>query len=176
MFRVPFTRDRLVELVTRYGETMKVSPDRLMDLMQGVDPNELGAGLDPDRLAGLFDSPETEAAARELEAFLGLTAGYRRVLVDEAGGELLPRLAEMDAARDADRDLGTEAAGNAFAATFVDSDAIRRGRHFCEEVARRYGQEELHRLWTQEGRFPTATELDDPVAWASRVLLEGFEL
>ena len=39
------------------------------------------------------------------------------------------------------------------------------------EVALRYGDEELGSIWTREGRFPTATEIDDPVGWAARVLL-----
>ena len=176
MFRVPFTTDHLVALLGRYGDTMRIAPDRLMDLMQGVDPTDIQAGIDPARLAGLFDNPESAAAQRELEAFLGLTAGYRRMLVDVAGGELLPRLADMDAARDTDRHLGTEAEGSPFAVTFVEADAIAAGRSFCEEVARRYGDEELGSIWTREGRFPTVTEIDDPVAWASRVLLDSFEI
>lgn len=176
MFRVPFTTDHLVGLLERYGETMRIAPDRLMDLMQGVDPTDIQAGIDPERLTGLFDSPESAAAQRELEAFLGLTAGYRRMVVAAAGGELLPRLGEMNAARDAGRDLGDAAAGSPFAVTFVEADGIAAGHRFCEEVERRYGPEQLRSVWTTQGRFPTADEIDDPVAWASRVLLDSFEL
>lgn len=174
MFRVPFTVDHLTELMSAHAETMRVAPERLMELMQGMDPTNL-TSLDMDEVASIFDTPETRRAQAELDAYLGLTNGYRRLLVERAGGELLPRLAEIDAARDADRDLGPEATGSPFAATFVSAETIDRGRRFCLEVERRYGAEELDRMWTSPGRFPTADELDDPVHWAARVVLDVYE-
>lgn len=170
MFRVPFTLDHLTGLVRRYADTFRVDPGRLMEMMGGFDPSA-PAELDPERLAGLFDNPESRHARAELEAFLGLTAGYRRLLVERAADSLIAQ-AEMERARDAERTLGPEAEGSPVAATFVDAETIERGYRFCMEVERRWGPDELVRLWTHQGRFPTAAELDDPVAWAARVLLD----
>lgn len=173
LFRVPFTFEHLNSLIVDYAETLKLPPERITEALGGFDPTDPQA-IDPERLAAVFDSPESRTAQDELAAFLGVTAGYRRLLVDRAAGELLPRLSEMDEARDTERSLGQEAAGTAFAATFVDSEAIQVGTEFCEEVERRYGTEALTGMWTKSGHLPRASEIQDPVAWAARVLLDDL--
>ena len=174
MFRVPFTTDHLVELVTEMGNHLRISPDSLMGLMQGIDPNSIQAGIDPEQIAGLFDSPELATAQREVGSFLGLTGGYRRLLVQRAAGHLLPRMHEMDRTRDTERDLGDAMNNSAFGATFVDSDDIERGHRFLTEVENRFGPDSVTGMWTRQGRFPTADEIDDPVSYAARVLLEDM--
>ncbi len=174
MFRVPFTADHLTELMASHAATMRVAPERLMGLMQGVDPMN-PQDVDIEQLAAAFDTPETRRAQAELDSYLGLTNGYRRLLVERSAGDLLPRLDAIDADRDADRDLGPETAGSPFAATFVGAETIERGRQFCLEAERRYGAPELARMWTAPGRFPTAAEIDDPVQWAARVVLDIYE-
>jgi len=47
----------------------------------------------------------------------------------------------------------------------------RRGTTFCEQVARRWGEDALARLWDGPEGLPTPAEIDDPVGWAARVLL-----
>lgn len=175
LFSVPFTSERLSDLVTAYADTMKMAPGRLMEMMQGTDPTAIAEGLDPEQLASMFDTPESRARHAELEAFLGLTGGYRRLLTERAGAELLPRMADFDAARDADRDLGEQMAGSAFAVTFVPAEALAAGASFCREVERRYGAPALAAIFTREGRFPSAAEMGDPVAWAARVLLDDLD-
>lgn len=174
MYRVPFTSDHLTELLSDAADHLKISPERITDIMGGLDPTQLGEGFDPEKLQGLFDSPEAAAAQRELDAFLGLTGGYRRLLVERAAGHLLPRMAEMDEARDGERSLGDAMNASAFAATFADPESIRRGREFCLEIEHRFGAESLTSMWTKDARFPTADELADPVAYAARVLLEDL--
>ena len=46
---------------------------------------------------------------------------------------------------------------------------------FDELTERRFGVEALDSIFTQDGRFPTAAEIDDPVAWAARVLLSDID-
>lgn len=174
LFRVPFATDHLIGLLDRAAEHLKLSPDKLMEMMQGMDPTRLGEGIDPEQLQSLFDSPDAAAAQRELDAFLGLTGGYRRLLVERSAGHLLPRMSEMDEARDGERDLGDAMAGSAFSATFAQPESIARGRAFCLEVEQRFGADSLKAMWVRDGRFPTADEIDDPVAYAARVLLEDM--
>jgi putative hydrolase len=175
MFRVPFTFDHLTDLVARLADKLKIDPSRMMEMIQGMDPTNPESSIDPTELSGLFESPESDAAQDALEGFLGLTTGYRRMLVERAGGTLLPRLAAMESARDAERRLGDAMDASAFAATFADTEAIARGTSFCEEIERRYGPEALDSIWTRPSRFPTDEELDDPIAWAARVLIEDLE-
>ncbi len=176
MFEVPFTREQLIGLIQAYADTIRTAPTDLMQLMQGMDPADLQSGaIDPEALTAMFDKPETRAAAEELRAFLGLTIGYRRLLVARAAGTMLPSLDRMYARRDVDRDLGDQLTGSAFAATFVPAETIEAGRTFCLEIERRYGPDELDAVFTREGRFPTTAEVADPVAWAARVLLPEMD-
>lgn len=176
IYRVPFTVDAAVARLGALAETMRVSPDRLAELMGGLDITSLGSdGIDPERLAGLFDTPETRAAAGELSTLLGLVAGYRRLIVSRAAAELLPELAQMVGARDLERDLGDQLQGSPIAAAFISADEIEKGREFCIEVERRFGEDQLASIFTREGRFPSAAEFDDPVAWAARVLLDDLD-
>ena len=176
MYRVPFAVDAVLGRLGGLAETMRVSPDRLTELMGGMDITAMGSqGIDPEQLAGLFDTPETRSAADELSALLGLIAGYRRLLVERAAEGLLPELAQMTGARDLDRDLGEQLQASPIAAAFVSADDISAGREFCLEVERRFGGEQLASIFTREGRFPTAAEITDPVAWAARVLLDGLD-
>jgi putative hydrolase len=175
MYRVPFTTDHLTERVASLASNLHIGPDKLTELMQDVDPSNPMGGIDPERIGGLFDSPEAASAQSELEAFLGVTNGYRRLLVARAAGSLLPRLGEMEAARDAERRLDDAMSGSAFAATFAQPETIERGMEFVTEAERRFGAEAVSSMWTREGRIPTDAELDDPVAWAARVLIEDIE-
>ena len=174
MYRVPFTREHLMGVIRGYADTMSMAPQGLMEMMQGVDPTDPGA-MDPEKLASMFDTPETRVAQAELQAFLGLAAAYRQRLTREAGSKLLPDIERLDAFRDNDRDLGGDVAASAFAPMLPTADSIAAGHRFCAEVERRFGADALHSIFTQDGRFPTAAEIDDPIAWAARVLLDDID-
>jgi len=176
IYRVPFTGESVLARLSTLASTMRIAPDRFMELMGGMDLSSLGQdGIDPERLAALFDSEETRQASDELSALLGLISGYRRRLVEHAADDLLPDLQRLVDVRDAGRSLGAEMEGSPIAAAFVTSDDIARGESFCAEIERRYGDGELVAMFTREGRFPTAPEIDDPVAWAARVLLDDLD-
>jgi putative hydrolase len=176
IYRVPFAVEAVVMRLGALAETMRVTPDRLTELMGGLDLGSMGTeGIDPERLAAIFDTPETRTASEELSSLLGLVAGYRRLLVERAVGELLKDLGMMVSARDLERDLGEQLQGSPIAAAFVSADDIAAGRDFCLEVERRFGPDQLASIFTREARFPTATELADPVAWAARVLLDDLD-
>ncbi len=176
LFDIPWPGEHLGELLSIHAGAVKVAPDQLMEMFQGFDPSSPESGMDPERIAGLFETPESLETQRELQAFLGLTAGYTRHLVEAAAGSLLPGLGDIYRLRDSERNLGDQAAGNALAATFVESAEIEKGLAFCLDVERRYGADELTGIWTRQGRFPTADEVGDPVAWAARVLLTDLDL
>ncbi len=174
MYRVPFTREHLISLIREYAGTMSMAPQGLMEMMQGVDPTDPSA-MDPEKLASMFDTPETRAAQNELQAFLGLAAAYRQHLTRGAGSHLLPDIERLDAFRDSERDLGGEVSASALGPMLPSAESIAAGHRFCEEAQRRFGEESLNSIFTQEGRFPSAAEIEDPVAWAARVLLDDID-
>ena len=175
MYRVPFTREHLIGLVAGYAETLRLAPQGLMEMMEGVDPTDPQAGFDGEKLAAMFDTPETRSAQTELEAFLGLAAGYRQHVSRRAGSELLPDMSRLDELRTSNRVLSDDAESSAFAPIFAGTEAIVNGRQFCAEIERRFGLEALDSIFTQDGRFPDANEIRDPVAWAARVLLSDID-
>lgn len=168
LFRVPFATDHLGILLESYAKAIAVGPEKIAGLMAAAQTADQSA------LADLFDTPQGRIANRELSAYLGVTGGYRRLLARRAAGPLLPEIERLDEARDSERDLGDAAEASALTATFVDSEDLAAGMGFCLEVERRFGSAALAELWTH-GRFPTADEVEDPVAWAARVLLDDID-
>lgn len=168
---VPFVTEHLRGLLEGEAATIDFDPNSLSGLMGMSDPaqmQEMVAG----QLEDLFGNEETNAARQETQAFLGLLAGYSRLLAERATAELLPDREAVVAARDGERETADQALP--LGAASPPSDAIQEGRRFCLEVERRYGPDELNRLLTTPARIPTAAEIDDPVAWAARVLLEDL--
>jgi putative hydrolase len=168
---IPFVIEHLRRLLEGEAATVDFDPATLSGLMGMTDParmQEMVAG----QLEDLFGNEETEAARQETQAFLGLLAGYARLMAERATAELLPERDRLVSARDGEREVGDQAIP--FGASPPPSQAIQDGRRFCLEVERRYGPDELNRLLTTPARIPTGTELADPVAWAARVLLEDL--
>lgn len=168
---VPFTIEHLRRLLEAEAATIELDPSSLSGLMGMTDPAQMQEEV-AGRLEGLFGSEETTAARRETQAYLGLLAGYARLLAERAIEELLPDSRRMVEARDEEREAADPALP--LGAAPPPSAAIEEGRRFCLEVERRYGPDELNRLFTGPGRTPTASEMADPVAWAARVLLEDL--
>lgn len=174
IFRNPFVTDHLHSLLQAYATSISIGPDKLMSLLSRVTPEDLANGSEIEQLTDLFDTPEGRIAHRQLASFLGLTGGYRRLLAGRAAGALLPSIESFDIARDTERDLGESAGSSALTATFVESEDLQTGQRFCLEVERRFGEEALAGVWNR-GRFPTAAEIEEPVGWAARVLLDDLD-
>ena len=168
---VPFTTEHLRHLLEAEAATIEFDPGSLMGLAGMSDPAELQQAVE-DQLGDLIGGEATAAARAETEAFLGLLAGYARLLTERATEGLLPERERMAEARAGERIPAD--AQVPFGPAAPSSEAIARGRQFCLEVERRYGPDELNRLWSGPGRMPKASEIEDPVAWAARVLLEDL--
>ncbi|MFO7292294.1 MAG: zinc-dependent metalloprotease [Actinomycetes bacterium] len=168
---VPFATDRLRRLLEAEAATIQFDPSSLAGLIGLSDPDRMQEMV-ADQLSNVFDNEATAAARAETEAFLGLLSGYARLLAERSTADLLPDRQEFVSARDQER-VPAEAQVP-FGPAPPRSTSIQEGLTFCLEVERRYGPDELKRMWTAENRLPTAAEMKDPVAWAARVLLEDF--
>lgn len=168
---IPFAADHLRGLLEEETSTVQLDPSALGGLMSLGDPAEIQEAV-AERIGDMFTDPDTVAARRETQAYLGFMAGYARLLTERALGDLLPERADLVTARAAERSPGEQEIP--FGPTPPTSEAIEAGRSFCLEVERRYGSEELSRLWTAPERLPSAAEMEDPVAWAARVLLDDL--
>jgi len=168
---VPFTSDHLRRLLEAEAATIDFDPSALSGLIGMTDPGEIQDAV-AGKLGGLFESEPTQEARSETESYLGLLAGYARILAERATAGLLPDLDRVRSARDGERQA--DDAQVPFGPTSPSTEAVHRGHQFCLEIERRYGPDELAGLWTTPDRIPTASEIDDPVAWAARVLLEDL--
>jgi uncharacterized protein (DUF2342 family) len=139
-------------------------PEKMMELWGG-DPSSLAERLtDPAALAQLTGGEEGAAHRRVLEAFLSVTSGYRRLLVRRAFAPMLPSLARLGSPAPAEAPL--------LSLPISTPETSDRGLRFCTDIEARYGAEAADSIWIDPDRLPGPDELDDPVGWAARVLLE----
>lgn len=166
LFGVPWLTEHLGRLIGAYATHMIPDADKLMKMWDG-DPERMSASLtDPSVIADLFGGQEADPHREALIAFLTVTSGYRHHLVRSAIGHLVAELDSLGSDEEEDGiPIGPSIPTGSWHMTLT-------GTRFCDEVERRYGQPALDGIWEGPERIPTLAELDDPVGWAARVLLD----
>lgn len=172
---LPWVRRHLAALTGAFVDGLRPDPSGLQERLEALqDPEHLeGLLADPSALSGLVAGPESEQALRRLQAFMALLEGYAEWLVGRAAPGLIPEAPRLREA--IDRRRAEPSPGEQMLQRMLGLDLqhhrYRRGTTFCEEVARRWGEQALSRLWEGPEGLPNSAELDDPVGWAARILL-----
>ena len=172
---LPWVPRHLAGLVSAFVDGLRPDPAGLQERLEALqDPEHLQGLLDdPSALSGLVAGPESEQALRRLQAFMALLEGYAEWLAGRAAPGLIPEATRLREA--IDRRRAEPSTGEQMLQRMLGLDLqhhrYRRGTVFCDEVARRWGEQALAGLWEGPEGLPTAAELDDPVGWAARVLL-----
>ena len=174
-FARPWVRPEFVGLIARYLEGLELDPAFLTEKLQGFsDPDQMESLLsDPAGLAGLITTPEQRPILEAIQAFMAVVEGYADYLMDRAAQKMLPDLTQMREAMDrrrAEPSQGEQIISRMLGLE-LKQEQYRLGGEFCSEVARRWGEDAVERLWTGPEALPSLAELHDPVAWAARVLL-----
>lgn len=172
---LPWIQDHLAVLVGAFAEATRIDPSKLSGLMvAGADPSDIERAIeDAGGIESLIGGEGAEAPRAELEAFLGAITGCARLIARRSLTTMAP---SFDAISDA-RDQAREQSGQVSATIGVGAvppEATRLGDIFNQEVERRYGDDALTTLWADPTRMPSSAELQDPTAWAARVLLDGW--
>lgn len=174
--KVSWLEAHLRDLFRDYYAAMKFDASGFADTLEGGDVSDLQSMLSggPATLASLLGAEEQPEKAAPIKALSALVAGYGDFVVDQAASEMLPDIAAISDAINQRRLEGGEA--ERFLEQLVGID-LERGRardatEFCRQVADRWGEDALGRLWTTAEHLPTLVELADPVGWAARVLLD----
>ena len=174
-FARPWVRPAFVGLIARYLDGLELDPTSLTEKLGSFsDPEQFESVMsDPAGLAGLITTPEQRPILEAIQAFMAIVEGYADYLMDRAATKMLPDLARMREAMDRRRAEPSQGEQiiNRMLGLELKQEQYRLGAEFCSEVARRWGEDALETLWAEAGSFPTLAELQDPVAWAARVLL-----
>ena len=175
-FSVGWVGSTFAHLANAYFDTLDLDPSALAGRLENLeDPEEL-AGLfdDPAQLSGLSPGPGHPAALARIQAFMAFMEGYADHLVARAGGDLLPELPRL--AESLERRRAEPSQGELFLQRLMGLElkrsGFRKGSQFCAQIAERWGEDALSRVWETADHLPSIDELDDPVAWAARVLLD----
>ena len=172
---LPWAREHFLMLVHEFVEGLEPNSEGLMgrmDLLQ--DPEELQRLLsDPAGAPGLFVNEGGTDAVDRMQAFMAVVEGYGDRMVETAAAGMIPEADRIRRTLDERRSepSGSEQMLDSLIGLRLRQADYGRGAVFCAEVARRWGDEALERLWEGPEMLPAASELDDPVGWAARVLL-----
>ena len=174
-FAMPWIRDHFAYLIDGFVDGLELDPEAIQRRMEAFqDPEELQRALqDPSGFTGLLAGDDQSAPLGAIQAFMAVLEGYGDRLVERAAPGLIPQAADIRGAIDRSREEPSQGEAMLGQLLGLDLDHGRYGRGgtFCAEVARRWGDEALDRIWEGPEMLPTIDELDDQVGWAARVLL-----
>jgi putative hydrolase len=175
ILEVPWTHEHLEMLGDAHAASTDIDDEALQERLRLLqDPDAIQRVLDGGDTPEIFDEPtEFSEAHQRLTAFYSVIDGYGTAIVQRVGAAYLPDLDRIEAALDARRSeaRGQEGLAHGLLSVSLDPGVPSRGTAFCGDVARRWGDDALDRLWEGPEMLPTDTELDDPTGWAARVLL-----
>jgi coenzyme F420 biosynthesis associated uncharacterized protein len=174
---VPWMRPHLRGLLDAYLSDARFDPDRLREIAGRLpdllrEPAQL---LDLSTLMGLVLTPDQQRIIERAQSMMSLLEGHGNVVMDW-GAEL----DDADGAPPLDPSrvrtvlnkrrgkAGEKALRNALGLS-LKAQQYAVGEAFILAVAERHGRDTFARVWESPDRLPTASELDDPDAWASRV-------
>jgi putative hydrolase len=172
---VPWLRARLFGAVEDYARGIHVDASRLEEVMRSVDPSSPEAVQDALQ-SGMFepeDTPAQKAALARLETLLALVEGWVDAVVTDAAVQLPSAGALRETVR---RVRATGGPAEQTFATLVGLELrprrLRDAAALWTELKATRGVEGRDALWAHAELLPTADDLDDPVAFASREELD----
>lgn len=171
----PGVREQFSRLSKALVETVEIDTSNLENL-QGLDPTDMESMQsileDPSKIMSSMSSPEQQAAADEMTAFIELVEGFAEHVTGFIGTKGIPSLDEIQSAIEAKHSERGDAE-HMFQQTVGFAPRGHNatlGRSFCDEVARREGPQALARVWKDEEARPSLEELELPDLWIDRTV------
>ena len=172
---LPWVREYAVMRVDAFVESLEIDEEGIAERMEALqDPEALqrmveGGGAMPSLLSATGGTEQLE----DVRTLMAIVEGYADHLVDRCVGSLVPQVAALREA--IDRRRAEPSPGERMLTQMIGLDLqharYRLGSTFCAEVARRWGEDAVDRLWDGPDALPRAGDLEDPVAWAARALI-----
>ncbi len=183
-YAVPWLTDYMGTVIEQYLADLEIDPSVLMGRFDNIgidgmpDPADIEATLtNPGSMSGLLTGPHQAEDVASIRALVSFLAGYADYRLDAIAGVVT----DLDIIREAfDRRLAAPAAGEqmllSLLALDIDRRHYRKAATFCREVVARLGEDALAAAWSSPEHLPTESELDDPVGWAARTMLDDTDL
>jgi putative hydrolase len=167
----PWLRDYVFSLIEDYGRGITVDTSRIENTIGTIDPTNIEA-VQEAMTGGLFEveqSPAQNAALERLESVLALIEGW----VDEVVGQAASAMPQAAALRETMR--RRRATGGPAEATFAALVGLELRPRRLRDAATLWGSLRAAEgtaardaVWAHRDLLPTAADLDDPLAFASR--------
>lgn len=169
---VPWLRQRMLGAVEEFAHGIQVDTGALEELARQIDPTD-PQSMEQLMRSGALEpstSPEQRTALTRLETLLALVEGWVDVVVGEAVGDRLPG---AEALRETLR--RRRASGGPAEQTFATLVGLELRPRKLRDAARLWreltdvrGVEDRDAVWNHPDLVPTADDLEDPSAFASR--------
>jgi len=177
---VPWLRQRLLATVEEYARGITVDFSAMEELARGFDPASLQdpAAIEKALQGGAFEpktTPAQQAALERLETLLALVEGWVDVVVSAAVGDRLPGASALrETLR---RRRGSGGPAEQTFATLVGLELrprrLREAAQLWRLLAERADTATRDGVWSHPDLLPVAADLDEPVAFVERVLMDA---
>lgn len=168
---IEWVRPRFATLLNDFISSAEVDPERLMSQIQNVaDPNQLNNLLErPEDLIPLLMTPAQEVVMQKTGVLMSVLEGLADLRLEQAGASVLPeldRIREATARHRVERSA-SERMMEKLLGVYLSPQSYRAGARFVKSIA---GKDLLSELTKGAMSMPGNDELDDPGAWAQRIL------
>ena len=170
-----WVRPHLIGLFKDLAGSMELDPGAMAAWQEELaDPAKLEARLSQGGgFAGLFGGPVHDEYLNDIRSFLAVLDGYGTYLVERASVGFLPDLPSIrNAMSSRQLDRGDRSLVGGLFTLETTAGAYGPAAAFCAEVADRWGDTAVHRVWERPENLPLGAEIDDATGWAARVLLD----
>jgi len=169
-------RGSFLRAIESFFAGLEFDPTDMADMMGAMqNPAELESILQgPEGVSGLLGLKYEPERLEPLQATVAITEGFADFVVAGRAGDVLPQLGQIATAADERRAEPNQGAELLQQLAGLDLQRHRAAdaARLCSEIAQRWGDEALSRMWESAENLPTLDELTDPVGWAARILIE----
>ncbi|MGA0117251.1 MAG: zinc-dependent metalloprotease [Ilumatobacteraceae bacterium] len=174
----PAIQDGFMPFIQRHVSAFRPDPQALMESIGELDPTDTDAMSriqslfsDPMVLMGAMRTPEQEAMAPVLNAYVAAITGYIDFIVDMVSARLLGSASPIaEAVRRRRVEYGADAQLIERLLGISTSRAQQsRGRSFIDGVVERADAQALQALLTNPENLPTPNEIEAPGLWLARL-------
>ena len=167
-----WVRPHLIQLFDDLTGSMEMDTGAILGWQENLaDPAKLEELFSQEQgFSSLFSGPLQDWSLESIKNLMAMLEGLGTCLVERAGSDLLPDLHSIRTAMSAhihSPDLGL----HGLFELETGAGGYGSGAAFCAEIADRWGDDAMLRIWEGPENLPVTEELQDATGWAARVLL-----